>query len=88
MHLPKEENPLHWWKANENRYPTMAMAYLCIPGTSTLSERLFSASGNIASKKRASLSPEYVLTFLHCNAVAFLNVKCQKCGNFINFSAV
>ncbi|XP_049902249.1 E3 SUMO-protein ligase ZBED1-like [Epinephelus moara] len=71
--LPKEENPLHWWKANENRYPTLARlakSYLCIPGTSTPSERLFSAAGNIASKKRASLSPEHVdmLTFLHCNA--------------------
>ena len=70
---PKEENPLHWWKANENRYPTLAMlakSYLCIPGTSTPSERLFSAAGNIASKKKASLSPEHVdmLTFLHCNA--------------------
>ncbi|KAJ8348900.1 hypothetical protein SKAU_G00274890 [Synaphobranchus kaupii] len=71
--LAKEENPLHWWKTNEDRYPTLARpaeSYLCIPGTSTPSERLFSAAGNIASKKRASLSPEHVdmLTFLHCNA--------------------
>ncbi len=71
--LAKEESPLHWWKANEDRYPTLARlakSYLCIPGTSTPSERLFSAAGNIASKKRASLSQEHVdmLTFLHCNA--------------------
>ncbi|KAL2095528.1 hypothetical protein ACEWY4_007676 [Coilia grayii] len=71
--LAKEENPLHWWKANEYRYPTLARlakTYLCIPCTSTPSERFFSAAGNIASRKRASLSPEHLdmLTFLHCNA--------------------
>ena len=72
--LSKEESPLQWWKANEDRYPTLARlakSYLCIPGTSTPSERLFSAAGNIASKKRASLSQEHVemLTFLHCNLI-------------------
>ena len=71
--IAKEERPLDWWKANKNRYPTLARlakSYLCIPGTSTPSERLFSAAGNIASKRRASLSQEHVdmLTFLHCNA--------------------
>lgn len=71
--LAKEENALQWWKANRDRYPMLARlakSYLCIPGTSTPSERLFSAAGNIASKKRASLSQEHVdmLTFLHCNA--------------------
>ncbi|XP_077062361.1 E3 SUMO-protein ligase ZBED1-like [Siphateles boraxobius] len=71
--LAKEENPLLWWKANNDRYPMLARlakSYLCIPATSTPSERLFSAAGNIASKKRASLSQEHVdmLTFLHCNA--------------------
>ena len=71
--LAKEQIPLHWWKAHKDRYPTLASlakAYLCIPATSTPSERLFSAVGNIASKKRASLSQEHVdmLTFLHCNA--------------------
>ncbi|XP_049333290.1 E3 SUMO-protein ligase ZBED1-like [Astyanax mexicanus] len=70
--ISKKENPLSWWKLNEPKYPTlasMAKSFLCIPATSTPSERLFSASGNIASKKRASLSPEHVnmLTFLHCN---------------------
>lgn len=71
--LAKEENALLWWKANLDSYPTLARlakSYLCIPGTSTPSEHLFSAAGNIASKKRASLSPEHVdmLTFLHANA--------------------
>uniref|UniRef100_A0A1A8M216 HAT C-terminal dimerisation domain-containing protein n=1 Tax=Nothobranchius pienaari TaxID=704102 RepID=A0A1A8M216_9TELE len=70
--LPKKDDPLIWWKANEQRFPTLAKlanSLLCIPATSTPSERLFSAAGNIVSKKRASLSPEHVdmLTFLHCN---------------------
>lgn len=78
--LDKEENPLLWWKANNERYPMLARLakfYLCIPATSTPSERLFSAAGNIASKKRASLSQEHVdmLTFLHCNA------KCLNKGS-------
>ncbi|XP_042343871.1 E3 SUMO-protein ligase ZBED1-like [Plectropomus leopardus] len=70
--LSKKGNPLSWWKANAPRYPTLsklAQSFLCIPATSTPSERLFSAAGNIASKRRASLSSEHVdmLTFLHCN---------------------
>lgn len=70
--LSKTESPLSWWKLNEAKYPTLASqakSLLCIPATSTPSERLFSAAGNIASKKRASLTPEHVdmLTFLHCN---------------------
>lgn len=73
MSLAKEDDALQWWKANRDRYPMLARlakSYLCIPGTSTPSERLFSAAGNITSKKRASLSQEHVdmLTFLHCNA--------------------
>uniref|UniRef100_G3PNR9 HAT C-terminal dimerisation domain-containing protein n=1 Tax=Gasterosteus aculeatus TaxID=69293 RepID=G3PNR9_GASAC len=70
--LSKTESPLSWWKSNEARFPalaSLAKSFLCIPATSTPSERLFSAAGNIASKKRASLTPEHVnmLTFLHCN---------------------
>lgn len=70
--IPRAENPLFWWKANQGKYPTLASlakSVLCIPVTSTPSERLFSAAGTIASKKRASLTPEHVnmLTFLHHN---------------------
>uniref|UniRef100_G3N6T4 HAT C-terminal dimerisation domain-containing protein n=1 Tax=Gasterosteus aculeatus TaxID=69293 RepID=G3N6T4_GASAC len=61
--LSKTESPLSWWKSNEARFPalaSLAKSFLCIPATSTSSERLFSAAGNIASKKRASLTPEKV----------------------------
>lgn len=78
--LAMEENSLLWWKVNNDKYPMLARlakSYLCIPATSTPSERLFSAAGNIASKKRASLSQDHVdmLTFLHCNA------KCLNTGS-------
>ena len=70
--LSKKENSLPWWRANASRHPTLAKlakSFLGIPATSTPSERLFSAAGNIASKRRASLTSDHVdmLTFLNCN---------------------
>jgi len=71
--IPKDKNPLQWWKENETKFPTLAVvakSYLAAPATSTPSERLFSAAGTIMSKKRASLTKEHVdmLTFLHSNS--------------------
>lgn len=70
--VSKKDDPLKWWSKNEGRFPTLsklAKSFLCIPATSTPSERIFSAAGNICSQKRASLSPEHVemLTFLAMN---------------------
>lgn len=59
---PEEDekcNPLTWWKKNNLAYPNiakLAKQYLACPCSSVPSERLFSAAGNIVSKKRASLS--------------------------------
>ena len=70
--IPRDRNPLLWWKEKKAKFPTLALlaqSYLAIPATSTPSERLFSAAGNIVTKKRASLSAKHVdmLTFLHSN---------------------
>jgi len=45
------------------------MADLCVPSSSASSERLFSASGNVVTKLRSSLSPENLelIVYLHEN---------------------
>ena len=70
--LDEEEAPLNWWKVHESDYPLLASVvrkYLCIPATSTPSERLFSRSGQVVSPQRVSLNPDTVqmLVFLSMN---------------------
>ena len=58
-----EEDPLRWWRTRETDYPLLARVikkYLCIPATSTSSERLFSRSGQIVTPLRNCLSPQTV----------------------------
>lgn len=67
-----ESDPLLWWKTNEHLFPNLrhlAVKYLCVPATSSPSERVFSTSGNIVTCHRASLKPEAVdrLVFLAQN---------------------
>lgn len=67
-----EEDPLDWWKENQQSYPllaTVAKKYLCICATSCASERLFSTAGNIVTPARSLLEPEKVnqLVFLAKN---------------------
>lgn len=65
-------NPLDWWKVNATNYTVLsqlAKKYLCISASSCASERVFSASGHIVSKKRILLKPNMVnmLVFLSKN---------------------
>lgn len=67
-----ESNPLDWWMLQAPSYPVLAKLakkYFCICASSSPSERLFSASGNILSKKRNLLKPEKlnILVFLAKN---------------------
>jgi len=58
--IDEQACPLEWWKSHAGAYPTivaLARKYLTTPATTVPCERLFSVSGNIVSKKRASLSP-------------------------------
>uniref|UniRef100_H2ZY22 HAT C-terminal dimerisation domain-containing protein n=1 Tax=Latimeria chalumnae TaxID=7897 RepID=H2ZY22_LATCH len=70
-YIPPDQDPLEWWRVNENRYrklARLAKTYLCIPATSVPAERVFSAAGLI-NRLRSRLSPEHVgmLIFLNKN---------------------
>jgi len=55
--LEVSQNPLQWWKVNENYYPQiaeLARRFLSIPATSAPAERIFSLSGQIISERRRS----------------------------------
>lgn len=67
-----EQDPLAWWKVHRVNFPRLsklARKYLCIPATSSPSERLFSASGNVVTCERSCLKPAKVdmLVFLAKN---------------------
>ncbi len=70
---PRRSDPCQWW-ANEGkkRFPLMhqlAAKYLAIPATSVPSERVFSAAGEVISKKRNRIGDDNarMLTVLHGN---------------------
>ena len=70
--LPRNENPLLWWKSHIIQFPVlskMAEKYLSMAGTSVPSERSFSAAGQLISERRSRLKPENVnmYLFLHKN---------------------
>jgi hypothetical protein len=60
---------LKWWKENEQVLPLLsreARKFLCIPASSTSSERMFSAAGNIVTAKRYNLDPKTTQRLLFC----------------------
>ena len=70
--LPRQEDPLGWWKQQASGYPHLCKLfkkYLCIPATSVPSERAFSKAGELVSKKRSNLKPSNI------NMLLFLSNK-------------
>lgn len=70
--LSLTENAMNWWRSNEKELPllsTLAKRYLCIPGTSVPSERVFSTAGDILNAQRSVLRSDHVdqLIFLKKN---------------------
>ncbi len=67
-----ETDPLEWWRfhgSNFSHLSCLAKKYLCIPATSSPSERAFSTGGNVVTCSRVALKPEMVnrLVFLAQN---------------------
>ena len=68
-------NPLSWWKAHGYCVPNLALLakrILCVPATSTPSERVFTVAGNLITKQRAMLSPE------NADRMIFLNMNYKQ----------
>ena len=70
--IPPKENPLLWWKFNQNRFPVLsrlAQAFLAAPPSSVQSERIFSTAGDVYGDHRARLLPDNAdkLIFLKFN---------------------
>ncbi|XP_035480237.2 E3 SUMO-protein ligase ZBED1-like isoform X3 [Scophthalmus maximus] len=73
--MPLVNNPLDWWKDHQSEYPLLshvAKRYLCIPGTSVSSERVFSTAGDIITAQRSALSPD------HLDQILVLNKNLKK----------
>ncbi|XP_067281156.1 E3 SUMO-protein ligase ZBED1-like [Pseudorasbora parva] len=58
--IDSEMDPLTWWRLHQVNFPhlsKLARKYLCIPATSSPSERLFSTAGNVVTCQRTCLKP-------------------------------
>jgi hAT family C-terminal dimerisation region len=58
IYVSPNTDPLQWWRENRFRFPKIAIAarkWLCVPGTSTPSERVFSHCRIALSAKRSSM---------------------------------
>ena len=65
-------DPLQYWKENEEKYPTLAQLakyYLAIPATSAPVERLFSVVGKFFCPDRCRLNEQtfQMLVMIKCN---------------------
>ncbi|KAK0143585.1 Zinc finger BED domain-containing protein 1 [Merluccius polli] len=61
--LTLDGNALDWWRCHQSEFPliaNLAKKYLCIPGTSVSSERVFSTAGDIVHSDRSVLSAQHV----------------------------
>ena len=68
--IERKKDPLQWWKQHHKRFPrlqVLAHRYLCIPGSSVPSERLFSKAGILVSERRNRLKPKNVDQILFLN---------------------
>lgn len=65
--IPRTEYPIEFWCYSQNNLKHIALKFLCVPGSSTPAERLFSKAGQIVTERRNRLSSE------HINELLFIN---------------
>lgn len=68
--LPKNEDPLIWWKIRGPVYPRLSKLVakkLCIVATSVPAERIFSKVGEIFTQRRSRLKPAKVRSLVFLN---------------------
>jgi len=78
--LPRNEDPLLWWKEHASSYPLLsclAKKLLCIPASSAPSERIFSTAGLTVKANRSRLHADLVadMIFLNKNTNTILRMK-------------
>lgn len=83
--LPRNADPLLWWKENKILFPTLfeiSKRRLCIPATSVPCERIFSKEGQIITDRRSRLTSSvkfYTLCVLINSFFLFLYTKRKYC---------
>ena len=68
--IPKDGDPLLWWKTNEPTFPSLsklAKKHLGIIATSVPAERIFSKAGELVSQRRSAIKGKNI------NMLLFLN---------------
>jgi len=70
--ITKDVDMMEFWKDNRALLPQLfkvACRILCVPASSSASERVFSTAGRLLEKRRTNLSPDSTnsLLFLHSN---------------------
>ena len=71
--IPSGQDPVAWWWGKRDTLPNLfalSDTYLCVPASSTPSERVFSCAGHAISQERCRISPE------KANMVIFLQKNC------------
>ncbi|XP_070409498.1 zinc finger BED domain-containing protein 4-like [Nothobranchius furzeri] len=59
--IPSGQDPVAWWWSKRDTLPNLSAlsnTYLCVPASSTPSERVFSCAGHAISQERCRILPE------------------------------
>ena len=83
--IEHKNNPLHYWRAYQARFPTLAATaakILCAPCTSVKSERLFSTASFIIEEHRSRLTAKHaeMVIFSKKNLHIMLGLKKMEMG--------